>query len=280
MRQEGIYAVPSTDPESTLDPAASLWDLAAATLDRLRIDRSLSHSALAKLLGVHRSTVARILSGESKLQERHARTVDDKWRLNGLVAAHVHHATTQHDTTWTRQRRTLQRKASALLIWELAWVPGIFQTRDYARATFIGAGFGEPEIERGVEGRIEDQAPLDSPKPPAIRCLLDQGVIEQPVGGAAVMREQLARLAELSYLHTIRIMPRSKGAHIGRDGTWWIMTVDGRKVAYTEAMGPGRLIRDLSDVDWYERSFNQLSDDALSREESRRLIETVMEGFG
>jgi uncharacterized protein DUF5753 len=112
-----------------------------------------------------------------------------------------------------------------------------------------------------------------------IRTYLDQGVIDQPVGGPEVMAEQLARLLDLAQLHTVRIVPRSVGAHAGRDGSFSIMTVNGADIAYTETVGPGRLIQDPAEVRSYAQWFDSIGDVALPKNESLRLIKETMEAF-
>jgi transcriptional regulator with XRE-family HTH domain len=264
-------------PRKPLDPAASLWDVTALVLRRLRLDRSLSHAAVGDILEINRSNVARIESGETKLQAHHAAKLDEVWRLDGLLSALVHQATTRHDASWGTERVELQAKASELKIWELAWVPGFFQTEPYARASFVAAGVRD--VEAAVVKRMRDQQSLNRNPPPLIRCMLDQRVIEQPIGGAMVIVDQLARLLELGELHTIRIVPTDVGAHVGLDGSFWIMKVGGTEVVYTEASGPGRLVKDTSEVRSYGVWFDRISDVALPRKASMDLIRQAMEGF-
>jgi transcriptional regulator with XRE-family HTH domain len=259
-----------------LDPRNSLWDVAALTLLRLRKDRGLSLQAVADHLDINRSNVARIESGETPMKLDYAYSLDEWWFTHGILAALVHQATTRHDASWGTQRMELQARATELLIWELAWMPGIFQTEDYARAVFVGTGV--PDVEGGVLKRMRDQETLK--RHPRIRCLLDEGVVTQPVGGSAVMRGQLARVLELAEEHTVRVVPSRVGSHIGRDGAFWIMTApDGRQSVYSESASMGRLVRDPGEVRQYGIWFDQISDMALSRPESNDFIRQTMEGF-
>jgi hypothetical protein len=93
------------------------------------------------------------------------------------------------------------------------------------------------------------------------------------------MYEQLARLAELAALPNIsvRIAPRTLGAHPGRDGSFKIMTVGGSDIAYTEACGGGRLAVDAADVRSFRLRFDRIGDRALPVDASTNLVQRTME---
>jgi hypothetical protein len=108
--------------------------------------------------------------------------------------------------------------------------------------------------------------------------MLDQGILDQPVGSSVVMREQLTRLLEMAEQPniTVRIILRSVGAHVGRDGSFKIMTVDGSDVAYTEACGGGRLVVDSAEVRSFRLRFDRISDQALPVDTSIKLIHQAL----
>jgi hypothetical protein len=263
----------------SLDPRGSLWDLIAVQLRRHREERQMSGSALGALLNLDRSSVSRLEGGTMKLQEKHAKVLDREWCTEDLFSLLVHYARTGHDTEWLQVHAELESRASELRIWELSWVPGLLQTEDYARAIFTA--FGRDDIDTMVSARMARQEALSRQPVPLVWAYLDQGVIEQPVGGPEVMRAQLARLLELSQLRhiTIRVMPRSVGAHVGRDGSFKIMTVAGGDQIYTEASEGGRLTADGTDVRLFRVHFTRISDHALPVDPSLRLIQEVMEKF-
>jgi hypothetical protein len=216
-----------------------------------------------------------------KLMEKYAKIVDREWDTEHLFALLVHYARTGHDTEWLKAHFELEARASELRIWELGWIPGLFQTEEYARAIYAAAGLDPNDAEERVKARMARQGVISRTPRPLVWICLDQGVIEQPVGGPAVMREQLAKLLELAQLSniTIRIMPRSVGAHVGRDGSFKIMTVAGSDNVYTESVEGGRLTIDSTDVRLARVRFDRIGDNALPVGASMRLIQEVMEGF-
>jgi hypothetical protein len=262
----------------TLDPDHNFYDWAAVELHRQRKQRGLSLDAVGLIIDRHRSLVARLENGFTKMSAAHAERLDATWNTGGLFTRIVRYAKSRHNTEWAEARTELQARATHHKIWALAWVPGEWQTEGYMRAAFQAARSVE-DIEAEVHRRLNRQQSINRTPPPVMRAYLDQGVIDQPVGGPDVMAEQLARLVELASVHTIRVVPRAVGAHAGRDGPFQIMTVDGSDVVYAEAIGPGRLIEDPSEVRSYAVWFDQIGDVALPKAESRQLIQATMEAF-
>lgn len=265
-------------PRRTLDPDHDLYDWAAVELHRQRKERDLSLDAVGVIINRDRSLVARIESGQTKMSEAHAVKLDAAWNMGGLFKRIIGYAKSRHNTEWVEARTDLQARATHHKIWSLAWVPGLWQTERYMRASFEAAGSVE-DVERAVRTRLSRQEALNRKPGPIIRVYLDQGVIDQPVGGPEVMTEQLARLLELAERHTIRVVPRSVGAHVGRDGPFQIITVDGADVVYTETIGPGRLVEDPTEVRSYGVWFDRIGDVALPKTESLQLIQAMMEAF-
>lgn len=122
----------------------------------------------------------------------------------------------------------LETSAARISTVQLALVPGLFQTRDYAREIYRITDpslLDEAAIETRVEWRMARQEILSRGKnAPQIRSILDESVLRRIVGGPAVMREQLLHLTQLSEQPNIdiRIVPFDKGAHIAMDGPFII----------------------------------------------------------
>jgi hypothetical protein len=262
----------------TLDPDHNLYDWAAVELHRQRKERGLSLDAVGLIIDRDRSLVARIETGHTKMSAAHAERLDAAWHTGGQFTRIIGYAKSRHNTEWAEARIELQAKASHHKIWSLAWVPGLWQTERYIRAS-LEAGRSVEDVDGAVRIRLKRQKLLDRKPSPVIRAYLDQGVIDQPVGGPEVMVEQLARLLELAMLHAIRVVPRTVGAYVGRDGPFQIMTVDNADVVYTETLGPGRLVEDPVEVRSYGVWFDQIGDVALPQAESLQLIQATMEAF-
>ncbi|RFU42868.1 XRE family transcriptional regulator [Actinomadura logoneensis] len=267
------------NPEGSPQVKGSLWELIATQLRRHRKERGLSGDALGRLLDVNRSTVSRYESGKLKLQEHHAIKIDIAWRTNWLFTNLVRFAKEGHDREWFATHLELESRASELCIWEYAWIPGLFQTEAYARALVRAAGL--ENIDAEVAARMKRQERLARPGAPTMWVILDENVITAEIGSREITRAQLARLLELAECPniSIRIVPKSAGEHVGRDGSFKLMTVDGADCAYIEAAGEGRLVQDATDVRSYRTRFARIGDVALPVRASIELIRQVMEGL-
>jgi transcriptional regulator with XRE-family HTH domain len=261
------------------DPDGNLWDLIAFELRRQRQERNLSLAAVGEIIGRERSLVAHVESGNTKLQEAHARKLDRTWAMDGFFQRLVKYAKAGHDVEWLKTHLELEARASELRIWELSWIPGLFQTEGYARAVF--EAFGREDVEAAVRARLNRQECLHHKPRTRVWVIVDQGIIEQPVGSAEIMREQLAHLIELAHLPhiSIRVVPRAVGAHVGRDGPFTIMTVDSSDAVYSVAPGGGRLIQDATEIRSFRTWFDLIGDVALPKDASLYLLTEAMERF-
>lgn len=122
----------------------------------------------------------------------------------------------------------LETGAARISTFQLALVPGLLQTRDYALAIHQVNGrslLTDDVIADRVELRMARQKILFREKDaPQVRSVIDEAVLRRMVGGPAVMRDQLRRLADLSEQPNIEIqvLPFAVGAHPGVDGPFII----------------------------------------------------------
>jgi transcriptional regulator with XRE-family HTH domain len=264
-----------------LDPDSSLWDWIADDLRFWRLKHGLSGSQMGQIMSCSRHTVSNLEAGRFKLTDAQAKAVDEKLDLNGHFQRLLKYAREGHDPDWFREHLEYEGKAKQLRIFELSMVPGLLQTEAYARAQFTEAGVRD--IEGQVASRMARQQILsrESPPPPLVWVLLDQGVLDRPQGGPKVMREQLTKLLELSELHyvSIRVVPRSVGWHYGLEGAFKVMTVGATDVAYSESAGGGRLAQGTSEVEEYAIRYDKIGVKALPEDSSRRLIKEMMEAM-
>jgi transcriptional regulator with XRE-family HTH domain len=255
----------------------SMWAWLAHDLRFYRTKARMSGETLCRILGVARSTLSRLETGQAKLDEKQAMALDRYWDTGGHFLRLLTYAKLGHDPDWFKEHIGYEARASVLKIYELALVPGLLQTEAYARALFAAAGV--EDLDEHVAERMSRQETLDRRPRPLLWVLLTEGVLDWPVGGAQVMRAQLARLLEVSELAsvTIRVVPRSSGAHIGGDGAFKVMTVAEGDVAYAESHGGGRLILSATEIRAYGIRYERIGAKALPEDSSRSLIEHVME---
>lgn len=120
---------------------------------------------------------------------------------------------------WFREWVDAEQQATALRTWQPILVPGLLQTRDYARALFQAwqPAASSDDLDVLVGARIERQAILDRADPPELLAVLDEAVLHRKVGSVKIMGDQLAHLGEMSCRPavTIQIVPAEVGTHAG-----------------------------------------------------------------
>ena len=90
----------------------------------------------------------------------------------------------------------LEKAASIIRTYEVQFVHGLLQTRDYARAVILiaNAHARVEEIDRRVSLRMKRQQLLTQPDAPELWAVLDEASLRRPLGGRTVMRAQLEHL--------------------------------------------------------------------------------------
>jgi transcriptional regulator with XRE-family HTH domain len=179
-----------------------------------------------------------------------------------------------------------EAEAVRIRMFNPSFVAGLFQTRAYARALLkaFWTSESDEQIERRVEVRMERQRILTERKRLRIRAVIDETVLNRPVGGAETLREQLRRLIELARFPnvSIRVLPLSVGAHAGGEGYFRI--VDFRppdpSIVQFERPKKDAYIHEESEVRLYLDIFNRLEKASLPSNQSIAKIESFLEGKG
>ncbi|WEH20333.1 helix-turn-helix transcriptional regulator [Streptomyces sp. VNUA24] len=181
-------------------------------------------------------------------------------------------------------RKFMEYSARAVTIREYAAhvVPGLLQTQDYARAVLsVGRTLaGKEQLEERVALRMGRQERLGTPARPELWVVLDEAVLRRPVGGQAVMCEQLARLlGTRAEPHlTVQVLPFDQGEHDALGGSLTVLTMqDGSEIAYTEGAHYGQLIEDPDEVRSFALTYDRLRAAALPPLMSLDMIRSVME---
>lgn len=183
---------------------------------------------------------------------------------------------------WFEPYLGLESAASLIRCFELQFVPGLLQTEDYARAVALlgpGAAPGG-EVDRRVALRVKRQDLLARRDPPRFWAVLDEGVLRRPLGGRAVMRSQLARLAEATELPhiTLQIVPFGRGGHAAAGGSFSMLRFDDPDVpdmVYLEQLSSAIYLEKREDVDLYAGVMNRLGAKALTPLQTRTFLTRI-----
>ena len=176
----------------------------------------------------------------------------------------------------------LETAASSVRDFQLAHVPGLLQTADYARALFRVSQLRrtEDQIEMLIAARMVRQQRLTDDDPLGLSAIVDEAVLRRPVGSTEIMCAQLRHMVECAELPhvTLQALPISAGAHLGMDGAFLILSFSEAAepdAVYIEHPPGAPHFQDGADVNGCTLRFDRLRSEALSLAESVALIQRV-----
>ena len=288
-------ATPDADQEESPAEATVLRMLLGAQLRRLREATGISAEKAGYEIRASRSKISRMETGRVGFKPR---DIEDLLTLYGVAdgkerARVIALAGRSREPEWWTQYNDilpdwfetylgLESAATAIRGFEAQFVPGLFQTEDYARSvTRLGHQTApDGEIERRVRLRLARQDLLSRTRPPRIWAVMDEAVLRRPIGGTAVMRAQLFRLAEAARLPGVRlqVVEFARGGHAAASGSFTILRFEERDlpdVVYIEQLTSAVYLDQRADVEHYLEVADQLSGEALTPADTLRFIERV-----
>jgi transcriptional regulator with XRE-family HTH domain len=177
----------------------------------------------------------------------------------------------------------LEAAATLVRTYEVQFVPGLLQTRDYATAvTLLGhADVSEQEIDRRVALRMNRQRRLTGPDAPRIWAVVDEAVLRRMLGGPRVMRGQLEHLIEMAALPnvTLQVVPFERGGHAAAGGPFTILRFaepDLADVVYLEQLASALYLDDRDEVDGYMAVMDRLCVEALPAADTVRMLHEIL----
>ncbi|TDC30736.1 helix-turn-helix transcriptional regulator [Micromonospora sp. KC213] len=244
-----------------------IMELFAGELRRLRSDAGLSQEALAERVNYSASLVAAVEQCRRAPREEFARRCDDVLAGGGLLVRIREAVLRESLMPWFREWVAIEQEATALRSFQPLVVPGLLQTEAYARALYEGAAqFVGEVLEQQLAARLARQAVLDRPAPPQLVVVLDQAVLDRPVGGPKVMGEQLRHLVEVGrrirvHLH---LVPREAGAYPGLNGAFVLATPpDGDDLGYLDNQMHGTIVERTADVNSLRQIWESVRAEAM-----------------
>ncbi|HET9518644.1 MAG TPA: helix-turn-helix transcriptional regulator [Actinoplanes sp.] len=259
-----------------------------AELRRYRDVAGVTIDVVADRLGCSASKVSRIETGHTSATPRDVQNMLDIYGVKGAEAEELVEISREarlkgwwhpYSTVLTGAYVGLEAAAQSIRTYEQQVVPGLLQSEAYAVAMLRA---GRPDIspgesERRVHVRMARQSLLTQDDPIDLWVVLDEAVVSRPVGGDAVMRDQLHRLVKAASMPnvTIQLLPFAAGAHAGMDGTFAILDfpeVEDPNVVFAENATGGLFLEKDDELTKYVRIFDNLRSTALPPEESRAMI--------
>jgi transcriptional regulator with XRE-family HTH domain len=264
-------------------------------LRKLRTERGLSVEEVTKSLLISPTKISRMETGRAGASPRDVRDLCDLYQVTDPAQREQLMALAREgkQRAWWQEYALpyatyvgLETEAASISDYNSDVVTGLMQTEAYARAIFEAAepSLDHATIEQRVEARIRRQALLTQGDGPRFHCILDEGALHRPVGGAAVMRAQLERIAEIASLPavTFQLMPLALGAHPAMDSTFVILEFEEtmvNDVVYVEGLVGNIYLENTAELERYKQIFARLRSMALSPESSVALVTRIAQAY-
>lgn len=181
---------------------------------------------------------------------------------------------------WSDPYADMEFEAQLLRSYQSLVIPGLLQTDDYARGLLRGAALRDRgEIENRVVARAQRKQILErAENPTSLWAVIDEAALHKPIGGPAVMRDQIEHLISMTELPhvSIQVLPDAEGAHAGMAGQFVIMDFPDPldpSLVYLESAREARFLEEDGDLAFYDNVHREICASALSTERSVALLE-------
>ncbi|MEU9256059.1 helix-turn-helix transcriptional regulator [Streptomyces sp. NPDC048270] len=261
-----------------LDPSASPLDYYGAELRRLREDARLKQGQLGDIIFCTASLIGQIETARKVPTRDFSERVDAALGTGGVFSRLVGLVLRSQLPGWFQAYAEMEAKAAYISTYQAQMVYGLLQTEAYARAVLAS---GLPDrLDELVAARMERHRILSRERPPMVWVVLDEAALYRPIGGAGVMRNQLAHLLSFRDRRWVRIqvLPFAAGEHASLIGSFNTLRFeDDPDLVYTEDLVSGHMTANPGAVKEAALRYALLQAAALSVEDSAALIVRVME---
>jgi hypothetical protein len=172
----------------------------------------------------------------------------------------------------------LEGVATTIEVFDPVIVNGLLQTEAYAREliTYHASITLDVDVEASVAVRMRRQTAIMREESPAeLWWVVEEHALRRPVGGTAMMADQLDHLLEVTRRPNVnvQVIPHDIGVHPSLKGAFFMLRFgDDWRVAYEETRRSAYYYDAPEAVEDYEKVMNHLRHLALNPKRSRALI--------
>ncbi|GGX08466.1 helix-turn-helix domain-containing protein [Streptomyces noursei] len=243
-----------------------------------------SQQELADAAVMSRSLITAIETGRRYPSEADAKRLDQALGTGDVLTTFRPNQVTGGVADWFEKAQEFEQQAVMIREFGLSYVPGFLQTEAYATVV-IDAGYpreSEEERHKTVVTRLKRSELLEDPVTPAVWALLDEAVIRRPMGGHAVMADQLEHIIRLAESGRIRVNVLEFGTtpHPLLDGMTTLMWFEDQPpIAYAEGIRTGKIHDSPAMVEEIQGAYDLALSEALPLQQSLALLRAVAEEY-
>ncbi|MET3430221.1 transcriptional regulator with XRE-family HTH domain [Actinoplanes tereljensis] len=303
-----IEAMPDSPDSSAATSTPEVGPAVARELVRFRLKQlreasELSPATVAEHTGWSISKLARIEKGEVTVQPLEVRAlltyygVDDPDEMAALArlsqASRTRQWYSKHRLEGDFQRFVAyESEAKTINVWQMLFIPGLLQTREYAHAVTGLSTRRSPDdketlarVKLRMDRQQAFQERLAKSGPPRMVAVIDEAVLRRPIGGRDALRRQLTHLLELAAepAYSIGVIPIDMVHQPGIGGNFELLQFGGERhkdVLFVEAAaGADALITDKERTELFQEIFKDLLAYGRTGEDAIETIEQIRDSI-
>ncbi|MBK0865406.1 helix-turn-helix domain-containing protein [Saccharopolyspora sp. HNM0986] len=238
-------------------------------------------------LGWYRGKLSKVETGTLGASEKELTTLLSRYGVTGPDAEQVRQlgrearrrAAPERVSDWAKQYIPLERASSEIRM-VYGEVPGLLQTKDYARAQLSRSPVvTAADLDSMAAAREERGNRLYRDGAPHVWAVLGEEALRRRVGTHDQMGTQLRRLREIADLPsvTLKVVPLEHGPHAGLSCPFTLLWIEQARatIAYVETLTGADYVKS---TEAYTLAFDQAEGDALSEDDTRALIDRCIQG--
>lgn len=187
---------------------------------------------------------------------------------------------------WLELYVGLEQAASVIRCYETQYVPGLLQTEGYAKSVIqLGPIEQIDAVKQRVGLRMQRQQLIDDASSPDLWVVLDEAVLHQTMGDAAVMRDQIDHLLEVTRRPrvTVQILPFDRSGQVATGGGPFSLLrfsePDLPDIVYLEQLTSALYLDRREDVETYLEVIDRLGATALTPNASRERLAAIRDAI-
>ncbi|WP_234534050.1 helix-turn-helix domain-containing protein [Streptomyces shenzhenensis] len=232
-------------------------------------------------VGYGEDMVYKIEGGKRIPRPEYLDRADEVLAAGGLLSAMKEDVRRVRYPKKVRDLAQLEAKAVELQLYDPLNIHGLLQTPEYARGLLLmrRPAYSRDEVERFIAARVARKAVFERDPAPELSFVLEEWTLRRPLGGRAVLRQQLEHLLEAAQLRNVelQVMPMDREEHAGVDGGIEVLkSEDGSAVGRSPAVANGRPVSDAKQLRILELRYGIIRAQALTPRESTAFIEQLL----
>ncbi|MEU9239997.1 helix-turn-helix transcriptional regulator [Streptomyces sp. NPDC048385] len=232
-------------------------------------------------VGYGEDMVYKIEGGKRIPRPEYLDRADEVLAAGGLLSAMKEDVRRVRYPKKVRDLAQLEAKAVELQLYDPLNIHGLLQTPEYARGLLLmrRPAYSRDEVERFIAARVARKAVFERDPAPELSFVLEEWTLRRPLGGRAVLRQQLEHLLEAAQLRNVelQVMPMDREEHAGLAGGIEVLkSEDGSAVGRSPAVANGRPVSDAKQLRILELRYGIIRAQALTPRESTAFIEQLL----